>query len=145
MARRFHIFRPVQSLFGAGSAHLSARIGRYGEARAGRHLRRKLGFEIVHRNWRNPGNRREEIDLVCRDKGALVFVEVKTRAEGALVSGFHAVDRRKRRALGRAIRSFLALAPAKPKTFRLDVVEVETGGRVLHFRNVELFSKHYRP
>jgi len=68
-----------------------------------------------------------------------------TRSPRALVSGYHAVDWRKRRVLRRAIRAYLSLLRTKPRTFRFDVVEVETGGPVRHFENVELFSKYYRP
>jgi putative endonuclease len=119
--------------------------GWVGEVRAERFLKGVKGFLIVARNWRRPGDRRDEIDLVCRDREVLVFVEVKTRSPDALVSGYHAVDGRKRWVLRRAIRAYLSLLRVKPRTFRLDVVEVETGGPVRHFENVELFSKYYRP
>lgn len=145
MARPFHNFGPVQSLIAAARNLAAARTGRLGEDRAEAFVRRELGFAIVARNWRNPRNRREEIDLVCGDLGALVFVEVKTRAPGARVSGFHAVDRRKKAALRRAIKSYLAQSRTKPRVFRFDIVEVESGGPIRHYRNVGLFSKHYRP
>lgn len=124
--------------------------GARGEAEAAAWLRRQRGCTIVTRNWRNPRDRREEIDLVARDGEALVFVEVKTRAAGALVPGFHAVDERKKRVLRRAIDAYLEqLGAAAPATFRFDVVEVAfpAGGgapEVLHFENVPLFGKHYR-
>jgi len=38
---------------------------------------RRHGFKILYRNFR--GHRGGEIDLVCRDRDTLVFVEVKTR------------------------------------------------------------------
>ena len=117
-------------------------------------LRRERGFEVVTRNWRSPRDRREEIDLVCRDEGVLVFVEVKARAAGALVPGYHAVDDRKKRVLRRAIETYLAQLSDKPDTFRFDVVEVsigkpDAGGKragpeILHFENVPLFSKYFR-
>ena len=122
--------------------------GGAGERAAADWLRCRRGFLIVARNWRNPRDRREEIDLVARDGDVLVFIEVKTRAAEALVSGFHAVDRRKRRVLQRAIRAYLRGLPMKPVTFRLDVVEVESSadrvGAVRHFENVPLFSKYTR-
>jgi putative endonuclease len=132
--------------------------GGYGEQQAADWLRRERGFEIVARNWRNPRDRREEIDLVCRDGAVLVFVEVKARAAGALVSGFHAVDARKKRVLRRAIAAYLARLREKPHTFRFDVVAVTLAApdvvagaaaaavpEVQHFENVPLFSKHFRP
>jgi putative endonuclease len=128
--------------------------GARGERTAADWLQRERRFKVVTRNWRNPKDRREEIDLVCRDGGVLVFVEVKARAAGALVPGYHAVDARKKRVLRRAIRTYLAHLREKPVTFRFDVVEVSimppTAGiatvapEVLHFENVELFSKYFR-
>ena len=125
--------------------------GDRGEQLAAEWLRRELQFTIVTRNWRNPKDRRDEIDLVCRDRETLVFVEVKARGAGALVPGYYAVDRRKKRVLRRGIRAYLAQLKQKPGTFRFDVVEVTlpeaaaTPPAILHFQNVELFSKSFRP
>jgi putative endonuclease len=127
-------------------------VGHWGESAAAAWLRRERGFEIVARNWRDPRDRRGEIDLVAREGPVLVFVEVKTREEGRLVSGRHAVDGRKRRALRRVCDAYLlALPPAeRPRTFRFDLVEVghlpgERGEPVVrHFANVPLFRRYYR-
>lgn len=122
-------------------------LGARGERLAAARLK-KLGLKIVARNWRSPRDQRDEIDLVCLDAEALVFVEVKTRTTGALVPGFFAVDRRKKVALRRAADAYLrALKPAdRPRTFRFDVVEVEMSAEpiVRHFENVPLFEKDYR-
>lgn len=120
-----------------------------GEAHAAEWLRRNRAFTIVTRNWRNPRDRRDEIDLVCRDGDALVFVEVKARAAGALVPGYYAVDRRKKRVLRRAIDAYLRQLPRAPRTFRFDVVEIafsedEGAPEIFHFENIPLFPKHYR-
>ena len=137
----------LQSLIGAKPA---PDAGGLGEQRAAEWLQRERGFKIVTRNWRSPKDRRDEIDLVCRDGGAVVFVEVKARAAGALVPGYHAIDERKRRALRRAIRTYLAQLKEKPRTFRFDVVEITfptaagASPEVLHFENVALFSKYFR-
>ena len=142
--------------------------GRRGERLAADWLRRERRFTIVARNWRNPRDRREEIDLVGRDGEALVFIEVKARAADALVPGYHAIDERKKRVLRRAIESYLGQLTEKPNTFRFDVVEVSFSGptappatglngpvaaparpveltpEILHFENVPLFSKYFR-
>ena len=119
----------------------AAARGAAGERLAAGHLRQR-GFALVARNWRNPHDDREEIDLVCRDGNVLVFVEVKTRPDTARVRGFLAVDRRKKRVLRRAIHAYLAQLRHPPLAYRLDVVEVVTGTRqppqVLHFENVPL-------
>jgi len=127
--------------------------GTYGEQLAARWLRREKRFHILVRNWRSPRDRRDELDLVCRDGEVLVFVEVKTRAAAALVQGYDAIDERKRRVLRRAAEAYLAgLRPAdRPRTLRCDVVEVALpagprGGQpeIRHFENVPLFGKHFR-
>ncbi|HZP60521.1 MAG TPA: YraN family protein [Opitutaceae bacterium] len=123
--------------------------GATGERAAAEFLRRERGFAIVARNWRSPRDRRDEIDLVCRDGEVLVFVEVKARAAGALVPGYYTVNARKKKVLRRACTAYLrALAGEAPPTFRLDVVEVAipAGGgppEVRHFENVPLFPKSF--
>ena len=125
--------------------------GDRGERLAAAWLRRERRFQIVARNWRSPRDRRDEIDLVARDGDVLVFVEVKSRAANALVPGYYAVDRRKKRVLYRAIRAYLKQLQHKPRTIRFDVVEVSLPGdadsapTVLHFENVPLFGKHFVP
>ncbi|MBP5618294.1 MAG: YraN family protein, partial [Clostridia bacterium] len=57
--------------------------GERGEKLAARYLRRK-GYRILERNFQT---RFGEIDLIARKGDQLVFVEVKTRAPGAPVSG----------------------------------------------------------
>lgn len=108
-----------------------------GERAAEAHLR-AAGLRVLARNWRNPDDRREEIDLVCEepapgggrsgaDGSVLVFVEVKARAAGARVSGYHAVDKRKKAALLRACRAYLARLRPPPRHLRFDIVEVAHG------------------
>jgi putative endonuclease len=130
----------------AGGPDSSAPAGE----RAAEKFLRARGLRVVARNWRGPRDRRDELDLVCRDGEALVFVEVKTRAATALVPGYYAVDARKKRVLLRAATAYLRALRPSPATFRLDVVEVAThpDGRepdVRHFENVPLFPKHFRP
>lgn len=136
-----------QRWFRAGKSTAS---GADAERLAADWLRRERGFSIVCRNWRNPRNRREEIDLVCRDQDVLVFVEVKARASGALVPGYFAVDARKKRVLARAARSYLRQLHPCPSTYRLDVVEVsippidsDAAPELLHFENVPLFGTRF--
>jgi putative endonuclease len=151
------MFGFLQILFGAKPER-----GERGERLAAAWLERERGFAVLARNWRSPRDRRDELDLVCRDPAAdaLVFVEVKARAPGALVPGYHAIDARKKRVLRRAIRAYLAALRVKPRTFRFDVVEVtlapDRGNapgaagpkppapEILHFENVPLFPKHFR-
>lgn len=131
--------------------------GARGERLAAEWLRREKGFSIIARNWRNPRDRREEIDLVCRDDrggegSVLVFVEVKTRAAGALVPGYYAVDARKKEVLRRAVTAYLNTldARARPTTWRCDMVEValpaegQGAPEILHFEGVALARRRSR-
>lgn len=126
--------------------------GAWGERAAAEWLERERGFRIVARNWRSPGDRRDELDLVAMDGAVLVFLEVKTRSAQALVSGYHAINRRKRSVLKRACDAYLrSLRPSeRPSHFRFDVVEVTAGNgglrtaTISHFENVPLFRRYYR-
>jgi putative endonuclease len=122
---------------------LAAERGRLGEDEAARLLRAE-GMKLVVRNWRNG---REEIDLVCLDGEALVFVEVKTRAEGSLVPGYYAIRERQRKALRRAARAYLRGLRERPRTIRFDVVEVvrRANGSMeaIRYENAPLFTKEF--
>lgn len=124
-----------------------AASGVRGEQAAADFLRSRQGYTILSRNWRSPRDRRDELDLICQDGEVLVFVEVKARAEGALVNGFQAVDERKKRALRRAVQAYLGQLNPPPRTFRFDIVEVTLSERlppqVMHYENAPLFPKGY--
>lgn len=141
------MFTWLKRLFFRGSP--PANSGEAGERLAAEFLRKTKGFVVVERNWRNPSDLRDELDLICRDGSMLVFVEVKTRAAGALVPGYYAIDRRKKKVLRRTAAVYLRQLKTRPRTFRLDVVEVTTGPgpipTVIHFENIPLFSKHFQP
>lgn len=62
------------------------------------------GYIIVKRNWRD---RFGEIDVIAEKDEHIIFVEVKTRAENALVSGLEAVDRKKAERIRKTALSFL--------------------------------------
>lgn len=131
------MFRRLRRLIGPQT------IGAVTEGAAELWLRRNRKFVIIARNWRNPHDRREEIDLVCLDADILVFVEVRARAASALVPGFYSIDRRKKQALRRAIRAYLRGLRKPPHTHRFDVVEIrlslqKTPEEILHFENVSL-------
>ena len=76
--------------------------GDAGERLARRFLGAKPGWSFVAANWRNPRDRREELDLVMRDGWILVFVEVKTRSSEEWTRPAAAVDARVREVIGNA-------------------------------------------
>ena len=119
----------------------SSSLGKLGEKEAAALLKSK-GYSILTRNWKSG---KDEIDLVCQDREALVFVEARNRKTGSLVSGYDSIDSRKKEALLRVCRAYIAKLRKKPRTSRFDVVEVEhDSGQVIavrHFENVPLFGK----
>ncbi|MGE4296684.1 MAG: YraN family protein [Desulfovibrionaceae bacterium] len=103
--------------------------GRAGEDAAERHLTHK-GWTVLARNWRprdRAGQGSLELDLVCREKGrkgAIVFVEVKTRAAGGLARPDQALTPAKQRNLVRAAGLWLSENNAWDKPCRFDLVAV---------------------
>ena len=114
----FSLFRKDSA---AGPA--SHRSGAWGERIAAEFLE-SHGYRILGRNVRFGS--RCELDLVARSPApeALVFVEVKTRRSECFGRPVAAVDRGKRRAIGRAALRYLRRLQARPGRIRFDVVEV---------------------
>jgi putative endonuclease len=97
------------------------RLGTRGEKLACRFLRQN-GYKVLHRNFR--GRTGGEIDIVCRDRDTLVFVEVKTRTREDFGRPFDAVDRDKQKRIARGGLAWLRLLGDPDILFRFDVVEV---------------------
>lgn len=116
------------------------RTGSAGEAAAAEYLTGK-GHRVLERNWRAG---RDEIDLITMDGQALVFVEVRTRAQTALVGGFHSIDARKKAALRRVCGAYLQSRNPRPRTYRLDVVQISMGKggqmTINHYAGIALFN-----
>jgi putative endonuclease len=86
-----------------------------------RYLRHN-GYKILFRNFR--GRSGGEIDIVCRDKDTLVFVEVKTRRREDFGRPVEAVDREKQKRISRGALTWLRMLDNRDILFRFDVVEV---------------------
>jgi putative endonuclease len=95
-----------------------ARTGAEGEEAAAEYLRR-LGWKILDRNWRS---RHLELDIVAEERDTVVFVEVKTRAEGGLQSPFEALIPTKKERLCRAAQAWLEAHEAWSRPCRFDLV-----------------------
>ena len=111
--------------------------GQAGEDAAARLLERS-GMRILARNWRCG---RLELDMVCRDGDTLVFVEVRTRLKGGLVSPAESLTPAKRRHFMRAAQAYLAESGAWNLPCRFDFVCVLDTGSTLeleHHRHVDL-------
>lgn len=94
--------------------------GRAGEELAVAFLTEK-GLRVRDRNFRCPGG---EIDLICEDRGVLVFVEVKTRSGAERGEPGQAVDRAKKARLIRAASMYLSRNRAWSRPCRFDLVSV---------------------
>lgn len=97
-------------------------LGRWGEWIALRYLR-KLGWDIITRNWRGFGG---EVDLIAYDGPFLVFIEVKTRRAPTAFPVEESVDREKERRLDELAFDFLLRYEISETPVRLDVIAIET-------------------
>ncbi len=95
-------------------------LGHKGEDVAARYIK-NLGLRIIERNWRY---KQWELDIICRDKHTLVFVEVKTRTVGSMATPLDAITARKRHALIHAATAWLSIHDAWSHPCRFDVVAV---------------------
>ena len=112
------------------------RLGQWGEKRCERYLKKK-GFKRLARNFSCKSG---EIDLVMVDSnGAVVFIEVKTRADESLTPTETVVTLAKKDRLNRAARYFLASHNIENRPFRFDVVTIVLGqkgpAQIRHYEN----------
>ena len=109
-------------------------LGAHGEEIATRELL-GLGFSVLARNWRpaaGKGLPRGEIDIIARDRGELVIVEVKTRSTMAFGGAIEAVTRAKLARLRRLAAAWLATQErhsdfAAIDGVRIDVICIDIG------------------
>ena len=114
----------------------NARLGRWGEKRCERFLKRK-GLKKLTENF---SCKTGEIDLIMVDTtGAIVFVEVKTRTDESFSSVESVITTDKKTRLSRAGRYFLAIHDIRNRPYRFDVVTIVLGktGReqIRHYKN----------
>ena len=112
--------------------------GAYWEQKAGAYLE-SIGYEILEYNYRC---RMGEIDIVARQGGYLVFVEVKYRRDGQTGDPLEAVDRAKQRRISRTAQYYcLTHGYGETTPCRFDVAAVlGTDGEVRLVRNAFEFQ-----
>lgn len=106
--------------------------GALGEDIAARYLQR-LGYRIIERNFRIRGG---EIDVIAANDAFVLFVEVKLRSAGAMVSGAEAVGRHKASRIVKAACRWLEQQPACPQP-RFDVIEITLTGKKASINHIE--------
>ena len=96
-------------------------LGRFGEVVAEGFLRRR-GYEIVERNWRC---RQGELDLVARQGGDWVIVEVRARRGDRCGTPEESLTPAKQRRLLRTAAAFFQQRGLEDVPWRIDLVAVE--------------------
>jgi putative endonuclease len=99
-------------------------LGKLGEDLAVRELERR-GYAILARRFRT---RHGEIDIIARDGGTLVFVEVKARETAEFGTAAEAVTRWKQRRLVRMAGYYLNSVRGEIPACRFDVVTIMLDG-----------------
>lgn len=97
------------------------KFGKKSERLAAEYLRRK-GYRIIETNYRSPMG---EIDIIAKEKGTLVFVEVKARRSSRFGSPKGAVTPAKQRKISMAALDYLKRFGQDDTRARFDVVAID--------------------
>jgi len=98
-------------------------LGKIGENLACRELERR-GYAILARRYRRRGG---ELDIVARDGGTIVFVEVKARRGQDWGGGAEAVTPLKQRRMAQIAMDYLVRHRLAGHPCRFDVVSIDVG------------------
>ncbi|MCI4626784.1 MAG: YraN family protein [Candidatus Magnetoovum sp. WYHC-5] len=98
--------------------------GKYGEKLAKKYLI-GLGYEIIKENYRAPVG---EIDIIARERGQIVFVEVKTRRSNLYGLPFEAVDNRKKQKILKTALYYLK-SQKLTQSVRFDIISIYIEGK----------------
>jgi putative endonuclease len=96
------------------------RFGKESEAIAARHLEKK-GYKILETNYKT---RAGEIDIIAKQWGVLVFVEVKARHSTRFGHPKYAVTQKKQKKISRVALTYLKATNQMKKRARFDVVVI---------------------
>ena len=99
---------------------LSQTLGVLGEELAFHYLKKK-GYKVLIRNYESPLG---EIDLIAKEKGAIVFIEVKTRSSDAMGSPAESVTHFKRHQIVKSAQYYVKRYGVHQVPCRFDVVSV---------------------
>jgi len=104
--------------------------GDYGESLACKYLK-KQGYKIIETNYKNKIG---EVDIICKDKDMLVFVEVKTRSTMRFGMPREAITPHKINKIRLVATSYMK-AHDLPLRCRFDCVEI-LDDEITHLKNV---------
>ena len=108
------------------------KTGETGEKKVAAFLR-KQGFLIVKRNY---ACKYGEIDIIAQNEEYILFVEVKTRKQGSLISGAQAVDAFKQQRIRLTAQDYILKTGCELQP-RFDVAEVTIVDEVYKLRYIE--------
>lgn len=110
---------------------MAKELGIQGEVTAKEYLE-NLGYKIVATNYKNKIG---EIDIICKDKDILVFVEVKTRQNLKFGYPREAVNYYKQQKIRNVASGYLKFKGLYEKvSVRFDVVDI-VGDKLTHIKN----------
>jgi putative endonuclease len=95
-------------------------LGKRGEDLACEELQ-KRGYAVIDRRFRT---RSGELDIIARDGGILVFVEVRARSACSFGTPFESVTWKKRQRIGRMAAAYLWAKRMSDVACRFDVVSI---------------------
>ena len=94
-------------------------LGEFGEDYALNYLLKK-GFRLIEKNYRF---KRNEVDLICKDKDKFVFIEVKTRKTAEIGEPWKAVTKSKQKQIIKCANHFLIENNIEQES-RFDIVSI---------------------
>jgi putative endonuclease len=104
-----------------GMTNARQKLGKTGEDLAARELTAR-GYAILDRRYRT---RHGEIDIICEDRGTIVFVEVRARTTREFGRPEETVNDVKRRKVAAMAVDYLARKRLTGRPCRFDVVAIE--------------------
>lgn len=108
-------------------------LGRYGEQAACDFLV-SIGHEIIDRNWHGPAG---ELDIVTREGGMTIFVEVKTRNGRGFGHPFEAITDTKAGRMRRTAAAWLAAKQVGAVPVRFDALSVLVESGRVHIEHMK--------
>jgi len=115
----------------------SKEIGTVGEDLASGYLK-DLGWEIVERNFRSS---KGEVDIIAKDHGVLVFVEVKNYSFRSFYLPSFSIDKNKKQCIIKTAKYYLYKKKIDDVNCRFDVITIymDMRGR----KQVEIFKNAF--
>lgn len=107
--------------------------GKTGEDAAAAYLT-KMGYTIVHRNWRM---KQLELDIICTRRNELIFGEVKTRSTTGMDTALNALSKSKIYKLSRAAQLFISQNNLWDTPCRFDFLAVTRNGSMYQVEHIK--------